>query len=223
MLTVWGRRNSTNVQKVMWTIGEIGMAYERHDVGGSFGGLDSEQFFQLNPNKLIPVLKDGKITIWESHAIVRYLAATYDKGGIWPDEPSQRAHADQWMDWMHTTISEHFFIMWLGMMFTPEADRDMHKINAAAERLGKIWERLDLHLLDKPYITGEYFTVADIPLGIVYHRYHELNILRPEYTNILRWYGVLKRRRAYKEHVLIPFGKNLTEWLEYEKRGANQT
>lgn len=83
MLTVWGRKNSINVQKVMWTVGELGLEYRRHDVGRQFGGLDTPEFLALNPNGLVPVIEDGGTVVWESNAVVRYLAAKYGAGGLW--------------------------------------------------------------------------------------------------------------------------------------------
>ncbi len=78
MLKVWGRRNSFNVQKVLWLIGELGLAHEHIPAGGDFGRLDEPSFRALNPHGRVPVIEDGDLAVWESHAILRYLAARYD-------------------------------------------------------------------------------------------------------------------------------------------------
>lgn len=74
MLKVWGRRSAYNVQKVLWAIGELGLAYEHIDVGGSRGQLDTPEFLAMNPHGRIPVIVDGRTSIWESNSIIRYLA-----------------------------------------------------------------------------------------------------------------------------------------------------
>ena len=70
MLKIWGRTNSINVQKVMWTVAELGVAHERIDAGGAFGKVDQPEYAAMNPNRLVPVLEDGSAVIWESNAIV---------------------------------------------------------------------------------------------------------------------------------------------------------
>src|SRR3712207_3006566 len=93
MLRVWGRTNSINVQKVMWTVTELGLEHERIDAGGAFGGLDTAAYWALNPNRRIPTVEDdgGGVVVWESNAIVRYLAARYGAGSLWPEDPAARA------------------------------------------------------------------------------------------------------------------------------------
>ena len=95
MIKVLGRRNSANVQKVMWTLGELGLEYVREDVGGSFGYPDGYP----NPNSVVPTIQDGDIIVWESGACVRYLARTYGDGSLWPEDPAVLAEADMWMEW----------------------------------------------------------------------------------------------------------------------------
>ena len=99
MLTVWGRRSSFNVQKVMWLIGELELAHQHIDAGGAFGGLDAPAFLAMNPHGRVPVIRDDEATVWESHAILRYLAARYGNGRFWSDDPVVRARVDGWMDW----------------------------------------------------------------------------------------------------------------------------
>jgi len=204
MLKVWGRNNSINVQKVMWTVAELDLAYERVDVGGPFGGLDTAEYGRLNPNRLIPVLEDGSAVIWESQAIVRYLASRYGSGNLWPEDPAERAIADQWMDWKVTRIIPDLGIVFLGLIRTPEAERDMAAIEQAAERLAISFAILDKALEDKPFVTGEVFNMGDIPVGAACYRYHSLDIARPDLPHLSRWYGQLQERATFREHVMIP-------------------
>src|ERR1700757_1853706 len=122
MAKVWGRRSSFNVQKVLWLIGELGLAHEHTPAGGDFGRLDEPSFRALNPHGRIPVIQDGELAVWESHAILRYLAARYGGDRFWPKEPAARAPIDGWMDWQQTGLQPHFItgVFW-GYYRTPEA------------------------------------------------------------------------------------------------------
>lgn len=204
MLKVWGRANSLNVQKVMWAVAELGVAHERIDVGGAFGGLSTPTFVEMNPNRLIPVLEDGDTVVWESNAIVRYLAARYGAGGLWPEDPGRRAMADRWMDWQLTTIQPHLSPIFLGLIRTPEAERDMGAIAAHAERLGEAMRILDTHLATRPFVAGDALTMGDIPLGCVWWRYANLAIARPDLPNLEAWHQRLTAREPYRRHVMIP-------------------
>lgn len=204
MLKVFGRTNSVNVQKVMWAVGELGLAHERTDAGGAFGGLDTADYGRLNPNRRIPVIDDGGVVVWESNAIVRYLAARYGEAGMWPKDPAQRAVADMWMDWAATTLIGDMTITFLQTIRTPEAQRDMPAVEAAAKRLGPLWQLLDDHLGDRRFIAGDALTMGDIPAGCFFYRYVNLPIERPSLPNLQLWYQNLKARDAYRAHVMLP-------------------
>lgn len=222
MLTVWGRRNSLNVQKVMWTIGEIGLKYERRDVGGTFGGTQTDEYENLNPNQLIPTIEDNGTIMWESNAVVRYLAARHDSGGLWPEDPVQRAGADQWMDWMQTTLIPALTPVFVGMTWKEPKDRDMNVINEATERTGDLFKRLDYHLAARAYVAGDTLTMGDIPLGAACFRYFSLDIPRPKLDYVNAWYERLTIRPAFQKHVMIPFGSSLAEWQTLEQAGKGR-
>jgi len=98
MLTVYGRKSSFNVQKVMWLAGELGIVHTHVELGGSHGGLGTAEFRAMNPHGRVPVVDDNGTIIWESHAILRYLAACYGRGRFWSDDAAQRSLCDRWMD-----------------------------------------------------------------------------------------------------------------------------
>jgi glutathione S-transferase len=204
MLKIRGRPNSINVQKVMWTVGELGLEHERLDVGREFGGLDTEEYGRLNPNRKIPVVEDGEIVVWESHACVRYIAARYDAGGLYASDPGERSLADRWMDWKATTVLPHLHVCFWGLTRTAEADRDMAAIERAAKDLGEVWKLLDDHLDGKSFVVGDRLTMGDIPLGAAFYRYVSLPIERPSLPHVERWYDRLKARPAFVDHVMIP-------------------
>ncbi len=204
MLRVWGRTNSINVQKVMWAVGELGIAHERIDAGGAFGGLDTDEYGERNPNRRVPTLDDDGLVIWESNACVRYLAARYDAGGLWPDDPAARAPADMWMDWQQTTLVPDMTVVFWGLVRTPEAKRDLGAIDAAARRLGDTWRVLETQLAGRRFVAGDQLTIGDIPVGAGCYRYFNLPIERPLLPNVEAWYERLKTRPAFREHVMLP-------------------
>lgn len=204
MLRIWGRTNSINVQKVMWAVGELELAHERLDAGGAFGGLDSDAYGGLNPNRRIPVLEDGETVVWESNAIVRYLAARYGAGTLWAEDPAARSVADRWMDWQVTTLLPPLHPIFWGLVRTPEPKRDIAAIAAAAKEIQPLWQILDEHLSRRRFVAGEAFSMGDIPVGCAFWRYSNLDVERPSLPNVQLWYAELKKREAYRRHVMLP-------------------
>ena len=90
---IWGRTNSINVQNVLWCCGELGIPFRRIDVGGRFGGNSELAYLRLNPNGLVPTISDGGFVLWESNAIVRYLAARCGMGPLCPEDLTEQADA----------------------------------------------------------------------------------------------------------------------------------
>lgn len=206
MLTIWGRKSSFNVQKVLWLVDELGIAREHIPAGGEFGGLDTPEFLALNPNGRVPVLRDGAVVVWESHAILRYLAARYGRGRFWSDDPAERSHADRWMDWAQTGLQPDFLVgVFWGFYRTPEPLRDTRAVGAKVARCAEYMRLLDRALADRPYLGGEGPTLADIPAGTALYRYFGLEIERPSIPNVEAWYRRLQQRPAYREHVMVPF------------------
>jgi glutathione S-transferase len=204
MLRIWGRNNSINVQKVMWTVGELGLEHERIDVGGAFGGLETAEYGKLNPNRRVPTVEDGDVVVWESNACVRYVAARYGAGSLWPEAPGPRARADMWMDWQASSLLPDITVVFWGLIRTPEAERDHAKIEAAAKRLGTTWRILDEHLASRRFVAGDTLTIGDIPVGAGCYRYFGLPIERPRLPSLEAWYGRLKERAPFREHVMLP-------------------
>ncbi len=205
MLKIWGRRKNFRVQKVMWTVGELGLEHTRHDAGGSFGGLDTEEFGRLNPHRRIPVIDDDGTVVWEANAIVRYLAARYGAGGLWPEDPAERALADEWMEWSTTTLQRLVRRAHFGMMQTPPAKQNVKAIMNSITQVQKLYERLDRHLAGRDFIAGKTLTIGDIATGATLYRYYDLDVEHPELPNLEAWRDRLKERSAYREHIEIPF------------------
>ena len=204
MLKVWGRKTSSNVQKVLWCCGELGLAFERVDIGGPFGGNREPEYLALNPNGLVPTIEDDGFVLWESNSIVRYLAAKHENGGLWPAEPRRRADADRWMDWQSCTVGPAMVAVFRGLIRTPPEERDAAKIEAARKDWAASWTILDAHLADEDHVAGGAFSVADIALGIMAYRWFTLEIEREEFAHLAVWYQRLCERPPFREHVIIP-------------------
>ncbi len=207
MLQVWGRRSSFNVQKVMWLIGELGIAHQHIPAGGQFGAIDTPEFLAMNPHGRVPVIRDGDGTVvWESHSILRYLAARHGSARYWSDNPVHRAEIDSWMDWCQTSLQPAFLtgVFW-GFYRTPEAKRDLAAIAKNVALCADFFQRLDQLLSRQPFIGGQFLSLADIPLGTHMYRYFNLDIVRPSIPHVEAWYELLQQRSAFREHVMVPF------------------
>ncbi|CAA9402763.1 MAG: Uncharacterized glutathione S-transferase-like protein [uncultured Rubrobacteraceae bacterium] len=206
MIEVWGRTNSQNVQKVLWCLGELEVPFERYDVGGLYGGNREPEFLARNPTGLVPLLSEDGFDLWESNTIVRYLAARYGGGSLWPEDPGVRAPSEKWMDYQLGTISPAFRGAVQGLIRTaPGGNRDPDKIAASVRATADTLSILDSHLEDQEYVAGDSLTVGDVALGPTIYRWLNMEIDRPPLPNLKAWHDRLEARPAYREHVMVPF------------------
>jgi glutathione S-transferase len=208
VLTVYGRKSSFNVQKVMWLVGELGIDHTHVERGGSFGGLQTPEFRALNPHGRVPVIDDNGTIVWESHAILRYLAARYSPTVFWSEDPAERSMADRWMDWAACSLQPDFLngIFW-GYYRTPAGERNLPQIAEKIRRCAAHFQLLDSLLADRVFLLGDHLTLADIPAGTNLYRYFNIAITRPSVPHVERWYRTLQERPAYCAHVMFPFGE----------------
>jgi glutathione S-transferase len=190
----------------MWLVGELQLEHRHIELGGQFGGLDTPEFLAMNPHGRVPVIEDRGTVVWESHAILRYLAARYGGKGLWSDDPGERSFADRWMDWSATTLQPAFLngVFW-GFYRTPEAQRDTRSVRRSVNQCARLFTLLDRHLADRVYMLGDALTLADIPAATNLYRYFNLDIERPSVPNVEAWYRRLQDRTAYRQHVMVPF------------------
>jgi len=204
MLKIWGRVNSINVQKVMWTVGELGLAHERVDAGMRFGVVGEPFYGELNPNRLVPTIEDDGVVLWESNAIVRYLATKHASGTLMPADLAGRAMVEQWMDWQQTTAMIGLSPLFLGLIRTPPEQRDAAALARAATSVESAMRVLDRHLTGRSYMMGAAFTAADIPVGAAAYRWTALPIERPDLPALQAWLDRLTTRAAFAAHVMMP-------------------
>jgi glutathione S-transferase len=204
MIKIWGRRDSSNVQKVLWCCAELGLEFERLDIGGKFGGNKDQSYLTMNPNGLVPTIQDGDFTLWESNTIMRYLEDKYGRGTLLPATIEGRADANRWMDWQLSVLNPAIVPLFSGLVRTPPEQRNDETINAALQKTTAAWRMVERHLQGRPYVAGDEFSLGDIPLGIWAYRWFSLPVERPPFANLQGWYGRLCERPAYQKHIVIP-------------------
>lgn len=203
MLTVWGRNNSTNVKKVLWCLEELGISYQRIDVGGQYGKLNDPLYRSMNPNGLIPCLQDDDFILWESNTIVRYLAAQYGDGTLYLPDARLRASAEKWMDWATSSMVEPFKAVFIGLVRTPPEQQDKVKIAQGMTQLNTLMAIADQALEKQAYLSGDKFGIGDIPLGCLAYAWFNLSIERPPLPNVERWYHCVSQRAAFQKVIDI--------------------
>lgn len=202
MLEIWGRKNSSNVKKVLWACEELGVAYTRHEAGGAFGVVDSDEYRAMNPNGLVPVVRSGDLVLWESNTIVRWLAAGHPDGGLWIADPDARAAAEKWMDWGISLVPP-FRDLAHGLLRTAPEMRDHAAIERGRAACAGLWAIADRALGEQRYFSGTGFGVADIALGPIFYVWDGLDVEKPVTANLARWMGELQSRPAWAKVIAI--------------------
>lgn len=204
MLRLWGRMSSINVRKVVWTLRELDLPYERFDAGGAFGIVNTPEYRRQNPNGLVPLLEDGDFVLWESNVIVRYLCAKHAAGTLSPTSLQARADAERWMDWQQTTLNPAGRNAFIQLIRTPADKRDTHLLDQSIAATEPLFALLDRQLAGRRYICGDTLTMADIPLGCEAHRWFNLPRPHASWPNLERWYASLVVRDASRTVLDLP-------------------
>jgi glutathione S-transferase len=209
-LRIWGRANSVNVQKVLWCCRELGLGFERIDAGMQFGRNGEPDYLAMNPNGRVPTLVDGDFVLWESNAIMRYLARAYGQGvggqgaAVYPVDPKVRAGVDRWLDWTLSTLQPVERPLFWGLVRTPLEQSDMVAMQQAADLAAAQWQIIDRQLEGRGFVEGP-FTLADIALGAYARRWLGVEgVNKPALPNLQRWYKQLVERAGFQEFVAPP-------------------
>jgi glutathione S-transferase len=202
VIKIWGRNTSSNVQKVMWAVEEIGLPHERIDIGGPFGQNREPAYLAKNPNGLVPTLEeDDGFVLWESNAIVRYLAAKHRAQTLEPADPHARARANGWMDWQLSVFGPAITPCFLGMVRTAPEKRDHAAIDESKKKSTEAVAILDGELAKRAFAAGDAFSYGDIPSAVMANRYRKLVPERPAFRNFERWFAAIAARPAFKNQV----------------------
>lgn len=205
MIRIWGRSSSSNVMKVLWLLDELGVEFERTDVGGPFGGTHTPEYLAMNPAGLVPTLQEDGFSLFESNAILRYLGNAYAPGSNWyPTASRLRADADAWLDLQQTLLTGPVNRVFIGLVRTPLEKRDPAAIAAAAVETGRVWTIVEAKLAGRSFLGGAQPSIADVAFGPAAHRWFVLPIDRPELPALRAWYDRLLTRPAYAKHCAQP-------------------
>ncbi|MDB5482049.1 MAG: glutathione S-transferase [Caulobacteraceae bacterium] len=199
MIKLWGRKTSSNVMKVIWLLEELGLAYERADVGGPFGGTATPEYRAINPLGLVPSLEEDAFTLFESNVILRYVCNAHAPDtAFYPAAPRPRATIEAWMDFQQTALNRPQSVVFQGLIRTAPGQRDDAAIAAAAREAAAIWAILDARLANQFYLAGDELTLADMTFGPHVHRWFTMAVNRPEAPHLHAWYERLLARPAFK-------------------------
>jgi glutathione S-transferase len=205
-LTIWGRANSVNVQKVLWCLRELDIAYHRIDAGMAFGKNDEADYLAMNPNGRVPTLVDGDFMLWESNSVMRYLVLAYGQGSpIYPQAAKARASVDRWLDWTLSTLQPVDRPVFWALVRTPVEKRDMVAIQKDADAEAVQWRIVDAQLATRRFIEGDDFTIADIALGAYARRWFGVEgIRKPPLAHLERWFAQFASRPGFQQFVAPP-------------------
>lgn len=206
VLTVWGRANSVNVQKVLWCCHELGLEFTRIDAGWHFGRNKEPEYLAMNPNGRVPTLVEDDFILWESNTICRYLAQKHGpESGLYPRDLRQRAMVDKWLDWTISSYGPVERDLYWGLIRSPQEERDMPALNRIADQLSSLWRIVDANLSGRLYAAGDEFTLADICLGAYARRWFGFaGIDKPDFVELVSWHDRIARRSGYQRHLTSP-------------------
>lgn len=221
MITVWGRRNSVNVQKVLWALEELDVPYRRENVGGSFGGNQDADFRAMNPMGLVPVIRDGDVTMFESNAILRYLSARFRDGLLRPSGHKSLAMAEQWMEWTQVNVYPAVTTLFVNRVRSLPENRNEAAALAAEKQATELMTVADAWLARHDWFAGQEFSFGDIPMGAYMWRYMAVPCAKPSVPHLMEWFDALQQREPFRRAVMaVPRAKDLADWNRIEKETA---
>ena len=193
-LRVLGRKSSINVRKVLWTCSELDLHFEHVE--------SDRKLLARNPNAMVPVIQHGEFVLWESNAICRYLVASQPRSTLLPEDARARALVEQWMDWQVSELNVAWRYAFLGLARQSSAHSDPAAIATSVESWNRHMRILDEHFEHGgQFITGEFFTLADVVLGLSTHRWLHTPMERPHLDAVHGYYQRLSVRPAFRAHV----------------------
>lgn len=198
MIEILGKRSSINVRKVLWVSEELNIHYHQEDWGSGFRDVNTDFFSGLNPNKMVPVLRDGDFVLWESNSIIRYLANRYGDGQLYPHDAVARARVDQWLDWQASDLNRSWSYAFMSLVRLSPEHKDSLLLNKSLNSWCEFMRVLEERLSEtEAFITGAAFSLADIAIGLSVDRWFETPFERPHLEAVNSYYHRLKQRPAF--------------------------
>jgi glutathione S-transferase len=204
MLQVLGRATSLNVRKVLWVCHELEITYELQEWGSGHLAVDTPAFRALNPNALVPVLRDGAFILWESNTICRYLASTHERTDLLPVDARERARVEQWMDWQATELNDAWRYAFMGLVRSSPLHTDLAAIDTSVRSWNRCMAILEQQLQNTgAFAAGRRFTLADVVLGLATNRWFMTPIARPPLPAVAAYYERLSEHPGF-----LAYGRN---------------
>jgi glutathione S-transferase len=200
-MKLYGYFRSGNTRKVRLCLAELGVACEVVTIDLAAGAQRAADYLRINPNGVVPTLVDGDLVLWESSAILLYLAEKYPHGGLLPTALDERARVYKWLVWQPATFNPPRQRL-VAELARPDAERDQATIDALRGTIARNLETLAEALGAGEYLLGRY-TLADLvmlphlaalhdaqfPLPGTVQRYRERLAARPAWQQALAWPG----------------------------------
>jgi glutathione S-transferase len=201
MLQILGKTSSINVRKVLWTCAELRLSFEQEDWGAGFRSPDTAEFRALNPNAMVPVIRDGDFVLWESNSIIRYLAGRYRGEWLYPADPCERARCDQWIDWQASELNRSWSYAFLALVRHSPAHRDPQQIELSCANWSKHMEIVERQLeRTGAFIAGSAFSLADIPIALSANRWLETPLKHDDFPALAAYMTRLGEREGYRDY-----------------------
>jgi glutathione S-transferase len=196
MLKVLGRVTSINVRKVLWALDEMGVAHEREDWGKPIRDPNVPEFLALNPNAQVPVTVDDGFVLWESHAVLRYLAGKH-QADLWPADPQKRALVDQWMSWQSTELNPAWSYVGRARLRAEPPNPEPVRIEESIRAWTRQMRILEAQLArGNGFVANDAFSLADIVIGLSTHRWMSIDFDKPALPAVARHYAQMQSRPA---------------------------
>jgi glutathione S-transferase len=201
VIQILGKSSSINVRKVLWTCAELDLPFEREDWGSGFQSTNTPEFLAMNPNGMVPVIRDGDFVLWESNAIIRYLASRHGGLSLYPADAQLRAKTDQWIDWQASELNRSWSYAFLALVRQLPTHRDPAQIESSCASWAKNMDILDRQLQHTGhFVAGASFTLADIPIGLSVHRWFSTPWQRPDFPAVAAYYDRLNERPGFRAY-----------------------
>ncbi|MBT4691576.1 MAG: glutathione S-transferase family protein [Rhodospirillaceae bacterium] len=202
-LKMWGHRGSSCCQKVLWSAAELGLSVELTDTGGGHGGLGASDYMARNPNRVVPTIDDDGFVMWESSAILLYLASAYGRGTLEPEDARARGEAYRWTVWQDTTLRPRLMPLYVSwVVIENPMHRHLDELEEKRKAMLDTWMILERHLAGRDFIAGSEFSFGDIPVGVMAHWWYSMPIDHFDLPNIEAWFARLRERPAFQAQVL---------------------
>lgn len=201
MLRILGRPSSINVRKALWLCHELEIPFvnEAWGDGDASRRLDDPVFASLNPNLMVPVIDDDGFVLWESNSILRYLVTSRGRTDLYPVAPRDRARIDQWIDWQSSDLNPAWKYPFLSLVRHSPGYDDPQALAVGTARWSEFMRVLDKQLeTTQAFVSGDAFTLADIPIGLSVHRWFSVPIEHPPLARVCAYYERLSTREGFR-------------------------